>query len=227
MSLGSPAGRGRRSGGLGTDPGGCRTSRAQRAPATRQGRKRVVVVGEANSGKTALVNSIVGAEVLKPSFISPTLHQTVVRYATSASLWAETSDGRRMQLAWGSAEDRVAGDIYRLHVGVPLARLAGMTVIDTPGLEPSAEENTARICRNADLVIWCTPAMQAWKASEKQAWLALPERVHSRSVLAVTFADEIESQSDMARLMARLREDAGPYFVSVVIAAECAQLLSA
>ena len=41
-------------------------------------RARIVVVGEFNSGKTALVNALVGAPVLTPSSIVHTAHLTVV-----------------------------------------------------------------------------------------------------------------------------------------------------
>ena len=64
--------------------------------------------------------------------------------------------------------------------------------------------------------------MQAWKASEERAWLALSERVRMRGILAVTFTDEIASPSDVSRLMERLKAEAGPYFRKVVLAEECA-----
>ena len=87
-----------------------------------------------------------------------------------------------------------------------------------------SDRRSLQACRYADTVIWCTPAMQAWKASEERAWLALPERVRARGFLAVTFADEIASPSDVDRLMERLRAEAGPYFRKVVLADECAAL---
>ncbi|NJO32009.1 MAG: hypothetical protein HC869_01605, partial [Rhodospirillales bacterium] len=44
----------------------------------RHGRTRIVVVGEFNSGKTTLVNALVGVPVLTPSPISSTVYPTVV-----------------------------------------------------------------------------------------------------------------------------------------------------
>jgi GTPase Era involved in 16S rRNA processing len=198
--------------------------------ALKRARKRIVVLGEFNSGKTALVNAIVGAEVLKPSFVTHTAHPTVVRFAAKSSLWAESRQGKRVPLPWGATPEDAAPDgVRRVHVGVPLSRLAGMTVIDTPGFglaDGNGPEAAQDMCRRADTVIWCTPAMQAWKASEEQVWLALPERVRRRGVLAVTFADEIASPSDTERLMARLQREAGPYFRSVVTASACTLLLA-
>jgi hypothetical protein len=67
--------------------------------------------------------------------------------------------------------------------------------------------------------IWCTTAVQAWKASERDAWLALPKRLRGRSILAVTYKDAIPSERDYARLSVRLRMDAAPYFGKVVMIA--------
>jgi hypothetical protein len=58
--------------------------------------------------------------------------------------------------------------------------------------------------------------MQAWKASEHQAWLALPRAVRRRGILAVTFMDALRSQSDEGRLMARLQAEAGALFRKIV-----------
>jgi GTPase Era involved in 16S rRNA processing len=104
-------------------------------------------------------------------------------------------------------------------VGVPLERLRTLQAIDTPGLDlgdADLKARTLRACRNADAVIWCTPAMQAWKATEQQAWLALPKAVRARGILAVTFMDVLRSPDDARRLLARLSADAGPLFRKIV-----------
>ena len=131
-------------------------------------------------------------------------------------------------MTWNQLDDDVArDDIRRLHVGAPLQRLKRLSVMDTPGLgfaDSESDQRSLQPCRNADAVIWCTPAMQAWKASEERAWLALPKRVRARGILAVTFADAIASRADVERLMERLRAEAGSYFRKVVMADECAAL---
>ena len=71
----------------------------------------------------------------------------------------------------------------------------------------------------------CTPAMQAWKASEERAWLTLPKRVRERGILAVTFEDAVASPSDLGRLLMRLRAEAGAYFRKIVLASDRSALL--
>ncbi len=182
---------------------------------------RVAVIGEFNSGKTTLVNALLGAAVLPASFTTHTAYPTVVRFAPKLSLRAEIAQRRRVPIAWDQLDGPSSHHIHRLHVGMPLDRLRTLRAVDTPGLglgDEILEARTLRACRSADVVIWCTPAMQAWKASEQQAWLRLPKAVRRRGILAVTFIDQLRSPADASRLLFRLAADAAPLFRRMVTA---------
>ena len=188
-------------------------------PGARPRPQRIVVIGEFNSGKTSLVNALLGAPVLPTSFTRHTAYPTVVGFAARPSLRAELAGRKRIAVAWNSIDSAPAQHICRLHVGMPLDRLRTLRATDTPGLglgDEQDEARTLRACRGADTVIWCTPAMQAWKASELRSWLSLPKAVRQRGVLAVTFMDALPSQKDAGRLLARLHADAGPLFRRIV-----------
>jgi hypothetical protein len=197
------------------------------ALAARTGRQRprtarIVVIGEFNSGKTALVNALLGAPVLPAGVGRPTPCPTVLAYSRRQSLAAEMAGRRRISQAWTLLHETPRADTRRLHVGLPLANLQGLRVVDTPGLGLADEPADRRIlqdCRGADLVIWCTPAMQAWKHSEQVLWLRLPSSLRRRGVLAVTFADKLQSEHDADRLMRRLRAEAGRYFSEILLMA--------
>jgi GTPase Era involved in 16S rRNA processing len=200
------------------------SERVREAAPRRPSKTRIVVLGESNSGKTALVNAIAGAQVLTPSPFLHTAHPTVVTHAARPFLAAEASDRKRVRLA---SLDDAPGDVRRLHVGVREPALQTLTVIDTPALGVADEDIDPRIpaaCRAADLAIWCTPAMQAWKASEARMWNLLPRRVRTRGILAVTFADLVNS-ADLDRLMARLQRDAAALFDQIVPANACADFV--
>jgi GTPase Era involved in 16S rRNA processing len=181
--------------------------------------RRIVVIGEFNSGKTTLVNALLGTPVLPTSFTRHTAYPTVVGFAAKPRLRAELIGRRRVAVPWSAIDGTPAPHIRRLHVGMPIERLKALRAVDTPGFGLGDEEDEARTlcaCRGAATVIWCTPAMQAWKASELRAWLGLSKTLRRRGVLAVTFMDQIRSKSDAARLMARLAADAGPLFRRIV-----------
>jgi dynamin family protein len=191
------------------------------AAAVRRKPVRVVVVGEFNSGKTTLVNALLGAAVLPTSFTTHTAYPTVVRFSARPSLRAEIARRRRIPFTWDELDGAPRHEIRRLHVGMPLDPLRTLRAVDTPGLglgDESLDARTLRSCCNADVVIWCTPAMQAWKASEQQAWLGLPKAVRRRGILAVTFLDQLRCASDASRLLARLGSDAAPLFRRMVTA---------
>jgi predicted GTPase len=183
---------------------------------------RVAVIGEFNSGKSTLLNALLGAAVLPASFITHTAYPTVIRFAPRPTLAAEVAGRRRVAFAWEDLDSAPSHHIRRLHVGMPLERLRTLNAIDTPGLglgDAEQEERTVRACRSADLVIWCTPAMQAWKASEQQIWLSMPRSVRRRGILAVTFMDALNSPRDAARVLGRLHTDAGDVFTRIVTTA--------
>jgi len=202
-------------------------ARLAERPRARQTATRIVVIGEFNSGKTSLVNALVGAPVLPTSFVAHTPCPTIITYAAKPALSGETASRRRVPIAWDRIGIGPQQGIRRLHVGVPLEQLKALRVIDTPGLalgDEVSDAQTLRACRGADKVIWCTPAMQAWKASEQRAWLTLPKGLRQRGILAVTFTDAIASQTDVDRVLARLHAEAGALFRGIVRSSAVAAL---
>jgi GTPase Era involved in 16S rRNA processing len=189
---------------------------------------RVVIAGECNSGKTWLANSLLGAQVLPTSFVTRTELPTVVEFGARSRLAMERSDRSRLAITWEELEAG-ACEGRRLHVRLPSPRLQGMRLIDTPGLGDGDEGMTHRIrrlCGNADLVLWCTPALQAWKASERDFWLSLPARVRDKGVLVLTFGDMLRADQDGGRVLARLQAEAGLHFRRIVLPAQLYDLLA-
>lgn len=189
---------------------------------------RVVIAGECNSGKTWLANSLLGAQVLPTSFVTRTELPTVVEYGARSRLVMERSDRSRLTTTWEELEDG-ASEGRRLCVRLPSPRLQGFRLIDTPGLGDGDEGMSRRIrglCRNADLVLWCTSALQAWKASERDFWLSLSARVRDKGVLVLTFGDMLRHDQDGGRVLARLQAEAGLHFRRIVVPAQLFDLLA-
>jgi predicted GTPase len=188
---------------------------------------RVVIAGEYNSGKTWLANSLLGAQALPTSFVTRTELPTVVEYGARSRLAIERSDRSRRATTWEELEAG-ACEGHRLCVRLPSPRLRGLRLIDTPGLGDGDEGMSRRIrglCRNADLVLWCTSALQAWKASERDIWLSLPARVRDKGVLVLTFSDMLRRDQDATRVLARLQAEAGPHFRRIVVPVQLFDLL--
>jgi GTPase Era involved in 16S rRNA processing len=177
------------------------------------------VIGEFGAGKTSLINALLGGERLPTGVAVRTPLITVIGFAARARASIETEERKRLPLPFSRLSCSPPRGARRLHVGLPLPCLMGVRLIDTPGLAQgnwAMEEATLRVCSRADVVVWCTPSMQAWKASERRVWLGLSERVQNSGILAVTFADAIATARDADRLLARLTAEAGPLFREIL-----------
>ncbi len=199
-----------------------------RAPlAAPQRPARVVIAGEFNSGKTWLANSLLGTQVLPTSFVTRTRLPTVVEFGARPRLVLERHDGSRVTTGWEEIEAG-ACEGRRLCVRLPSSRLSGLRLVDTPGLGDGDDAMARRvrgICRTADVVLWCTSALQAWKASELAFWLSLPTYVRDKGLLVLTFADMLRRDQEGARVLARLHAEAALYFRRVVVPAQVHDLL--
>ena len=182
----------------------------------------IAVTGEARSGKSSLINALLGASVLPTGVGDQIGLPVLVSYASKPSLVLEHANRRRVATDWVTMAHTQVDAVRRLRLGLPIDLLKSSRLVETPGFASGCDGLDRRafaVCRQASAAIWCTPAMQAWKASERDAWLALHERFRGRSILAVTYKDAIASEKDHARLSARLRAEAAPHFGKVVMIA--------
>jgi hypothetical protein len=183
---------------------------------------RIVLLGEFNSGKSTLANALIGADVLPTSIHANTRLPVHVRYSAEPSLAVELADRTRNRLSEETFHLLRDGRARMLHVGLPVERLTAFELIDTPGLASGMmtfDCANLEACARANIAIWCTASTQAWKATERAAWHALPERLRRRGLLVATLADTLNSDRDRSRVEARLRGEACPAFAGLAIVA--------
>ena len=179
---------------------------------------RVAVLGETNSGKTSVVNVLLGDDLLATDVIANTRLPLLVHHAPQPSLELVDESGKRQPIERASIAALQVGRNARLEVGVPLPLLAGIEIIDTPGTgldDLDFADREPDWTSRADVAIWCTIATQAWRATEVAAWRDLG-REPSRSLLAATRADLLDA-SDRQKVMARLSAEAGALFHAIVM----------
>jgi hypothetical protein len=177
---------------------------------------RVAICGEVNAGKSSLANLLAGIESLPTAVTTNTLIPTLLYYAAEPEIWAAQASGKRERLrSSGSLPRRAA---LRIEVGLPSPRLAAMQVLDLPGFSDSRSGTSVveLAAHRVDATIWCTVSTQAWKESERSAWSMLSPRLGARSILVATHRDLLHRPEDGQKLMARLQEEVGTSFASIV-----------
>ncbi len=111
----------------------------------------LVVVGEFNAGKSALINSILGTELLREG-VTPTT-------------------SRIQLITWGEQHSRSTVGPAMDRVTVPAPLLREVEIVDTPGtnaLDREHEAITARFVPRSDLVLFITSADRPFSESERQ-----------------------------------------------------------
>jgi hypothetical protein len=164
-----------------------------------------VVAGETNSGKTTLVNLLLRAELLTTDIVPNTPCPILLRFGETAHL--------RLQREDGEFSIHPLSDLHRLgrtgaqfaEVILPSSVLRRIEILDLPGLVSAEDaQSRSRWMKATDIIIWCTPATQAWKASELAMWqaLGLPQAL---SLLVLTHRDLLSARQfeDVAQRISR------------------------
>lgn len=150
----------------------------------------LVVVGEFNSGKSTLINALLGEAVLEEGVTPTTTRIHLLRHGGAA--------GRRT-LEEG-LEERVA----------PVPVLEHLTLVDTPGtnaLERRHEAITNRFVPRADLVLFTTSADRPFTESER----AFLERVRAwgkKIVVVVNKVDILRGEGEVTEVVAFVEDHA-------------------
>lgn len=172
---------------------------------------RVALAGEANSGKTTLVNFLLQTQLLLADIVAGTACPTLLRFGETAQLRVHREDG--------SSALRSIADLHRLgrervelaEVYLPSPVLRRMEILDLPGFASSADAGLkGQWLAAADIHIWCTPATQAWKASEQAIWLSLAAP-KAFSFLVLTHRDLL-SDRQLDDVAGRIARDSARYF---------------
>src|SRR5919199_5538549 len=151
----------------------------------------IVVVGEFNAGKSALVNALLGARVLAEGVTPTTTRVTLVKYGDAVQ---ETV----------SPED-LAQFTY------PLDFLRELNIVDTPGTNAVIrrhEELTRDFIPRSDLVLFVTSADRPFTESER-IFLEQIREWGKKVVLVVNKVDILQS-AEVEQVVRFVRDNAGP-----------------
>ncbi|MEZ5886130.1 MAG: dynamin family protein [Paracoccaceae bacterium] len=189
------------------------TPAADRLP----GPPRLGLMGEFSAGKTTLINFLLGEEILPTRVTATQMPPVWLSYGPRSAHYV-TTDGAREDITFDAIGTIEVEGVRYVRVYCEAEILKDFDLIDTPGI---SDPNIPDAYRQAvvdfvDGVIWCTHAPQAWRESERSAWVAMPDRLFATSILLATRSDKL-AEKDRARVQARLRHEAGGLFGEIIM----------
>ncbi len=184
---------------------------------------RVAVVGQFSSGKSALINALLGEEIA-PMGVTPVtavlhrFHWSEERTASIESLDGTTSEVPPASLITNPLSDHQLSSVREIRVGLPTGALRDLEVWDTPGFGSNtlAHELVARRALiDADIVVWVTPIDHALDREEAEK-LARLRRKETPVLLVVNKADLAEDEDERDEAVSDIEADAGELASAVV-----------
>lgn len=189
---------------------------APSAPAEAERRPRVALMGEFSAGKSTLSNLLIGRPALPVNVTATQLPPVWMSYGHEPS-YKIGLDGVEYEV-----DEKFSGvsvrDTRCVRIFLESKFLKNCDLIDMPGIsDPNMDaEVWQRVIGEADIVIWCSHATQAWRQSEAAVWSTLPRELYDRSLLLLTRMDRILSERDRVRVVKRVQSETQGMFRQVL-----------
>ncbi|MBV7396955.1 hypothetical protein [Mameliella sediminis] len=178
---------------------------------------RVALMGEFSAGKSTLANLLLG---LDSSPVQVTATQLPPVWYQLGAPRAERigTDDQATPLPSDDWSGVTPEDTSMISAWREADVLHACDLIDLPGTsDPNmAPDFWQAFLPKVDLAIWCTPANQAWRQSEAALWEQVPPVLWTKSLLLITRMDKMQTERDRARVLARVRAEAGGLFREVL-----------
>ncbi len=154
----------------------------------------LVIVGEFNAGKSALINALLGQRLLKEGVTPTTAQINILRYG---DVQEQQVEGRNILVIHSSAD-----------------LLREMSIVDTPGTNAIIREHeaiTSEFVPRADMVLFITSVDRPFTESER-AFLELIRQWGKKVVVVINKVDILEQEEELVQVEDFVRSNARQLF---------------
>ena len=176
----------------------------------------VALMGEFSAGKSTLSNLLLGNSALPVNVTATQLPPVWMSYGDDAPYRVGLDDEEvevDPSLDGIMVEDTKHVRIFHKSKVLKICDLIDMPGISDPNMAASVWQ---RVIHNADIVIWCSHATQAWRQSEAAVWATMPPELNQKSILLLTRMDRILSDRDRERVIKRVKRETVGLFREVL-----------
>ena len=173
----------------------------------------IAFMGEFSAGKSTLCNLLMGTSPLPTKVTATQLPPVWISHGEDDAQ-REDIDGVTTPVDLDALGDlapeqtRVIRIFQRADI-LDLCDLIDMPGISDPNLPPDLWQP---VVEQADMVIWCTHATQAWRQSEAATWASTNPELYRKSLLLVTRFDKLLTERDRDRVLRRVRKETDGLF---------------
>jgi len=174
---------------------------------------RLALFGEFSAGKSTLTNLLTGQDAL-PVRVTATRLPPVWISKGPQSATIVGQDGTETPVDLDGLEEASVESAALIRVQMNSETLELCDIIDMPGIsDPNMAASVwEAVAHEADSVVWCTHATQAWRQSEAAVWEKLSESIDAKNILLLTHIDKLQTERERERVLQRVQKEAGDLF---------------
>lgn len=174
----------------------------------------IALMGEFSAGKSTLANLLIGSDPLPIQVIATQLPPVWITYGDAPPHRVDL-EGAQFPVDLDNLSAAPLEDTAYIKIFCEEDIFLHCDLLDMPGIsDPNMSADVwQRMITQADGVLWCSHATQAWRQSEAAVWASLPPDLYRNSLLLLTRVDKLNSERDRQKVIRRVRAETEGLFL--------------
>lgn len=173
---------------------------------------RVALLGLPGSGKSSILNLLVGSVVVPETLRLPTI---IVQHGDVARMICTLTDGTTKVLPGDDLAEvlPLAPALVTLEMDLPALKVISLLEVSAGPMEAEQKRAATWASKRSDIVIWCSTS---YLPKEQSVWESLPDAVKDNSFMFLTKVDLLGSRESATAMHDRVELRAGEEFRQIL-----------